>query len=356
MRDRFLASLHTLAIVVVLASVVPVPVVGQSPAATGQAKKAAATNTWSPPLTPYGQPDLQGVWVNSSATPLERPDALAGRALLTDEEVKELQQRADRLFKYGNSDFAGGDSLFQAALTNPEQYKDPIATAGSDAMVERKFDNRTSLIVDPPEGKVPALTTQGRQRLGAALAAAFRDDPDRPEDLSNFRRCLTAGVPRLGPYGTGPYSYLQIFQSPGHVTILMEFIHEARIIPVDGRGHLPQRIRQLNGDSIGSWEGNTLVVDTTNFSPQARFMGSAENLHLVERFTRVAADTINYEITLDDATTWTKRWTVAIRLTHSRDQLYEAACHEENFHSMRMVLGYARAKEKTAAEAAQSPK
>jgi hypothetical protein len=287
------------------------------------------------PRTPDGQPDLQGVWLSNSATPLERPKALEGRQFLTDAEVAELKKRAARLFKEGNSDYAAGDNAFLAAYANVDQYKNPtISVGGATEMVEREFDNRTSLIVDPPDGKLPALTPAGLQRVGAADAATKRP-PAGPEDFTNFIRCITFGVPRVGGnFGAGPYSYYQIFQSPGYVVLFTEMIHEARIIPLDGRPHLPQNIRQWSGDSRGRWEGKTLVVDTTNFSTKSYFMGSAENLHLVERFTRVAADTLNYEVTLDDPTTWTKPWTAVVRLKATQDNIYEFACHEGNYVSM----------------------
>lgn len=280
-------------------------------------------------------PDLQGVWLSNSATPLERPKALEGKQYLTDAEVAELKKRAAKLFKDGNSDFAAGDNAFLAAYANVEQYKNPnISVGGSLEMVEREFDNRTSLIVDPPDGKIPPLTPEAQRRQAAADEAAKRP-AKRPEDLTNVIRCITFGVPRLGGnFGAGPYSYYQILQTPGYVVIFTEMIHEARIIPLDGRPHLPKNIRQWTGDSRGRWEGKTLVVDTTNFSTKSNFMGSAENLHLMERFTRVAPDRIDYEITLDDPTTWTKPWTAVIRLKQSYENIYEFACHEGNYVSM----------------------
>ena len=153
-------------------------------------------------------------------------------------------------------------------------------------------------------------------------------------------------VPRLGGRFADPdFSRYGILQAPGYVVLMMEAIHDPRIIPLDGRPHLPQSLRRWNGDSRGRWEGSTLVVDTTNFSPHSNFMGSAENLHLVERFTRVAPDTINYEITLNDPTTWTKPWTAAIRLRQTQDKIYEFACHEGNYNVMHGILAGARAEE-----------
>ena len=322
MNDRHLASTCVLAIVSAIVILAPVWLTGQIRGA-GANTATAATKTWTPPRTPDGQPDLQGVWVNNSATPLERPKALEGRQFLTDEEVRELKKRAARLFDgNGNSDFAGGDNLFLAALANPEQYKNPNATGSSAAMVEREFDNRTSLIVDPPDGKNSSADAGGAAEKGRAVRCGGWPTPSAgPEDLRNVLRCITFGVPRLGGNSASYNSYYQILQAPGYVVLVGEVIHDARIIPLDGRPHLPQSIRQWHGDSRGRWEGNTLVVDTTNFSPNSNFMGSAENLHVVERFTRVAPDTINYEITLDDPTTWTKPWTAVIHLKQTQDDL-----------------------------------
>jgi hypothetical protein len=320
-----------------------------------QASAQLGSKTWSPPLTPDGQPDLQGVWLDNSATPLERPQALEGRQSLTDAEVTELKQRADRLFKGGvDSDFAAGDNVFLAALANPTRYQNPNSTAGSDGMIDRKFDHRTSLIVDPPDGKVPPMTPAAQPRQSAtalALAAGLRP-PERVQDLNNALRCITGGVPRLGGrYGAGDFGYYQIVQAPGYVVLLQEIVHEARIIPMDGRPHLPQSIRTWEGDSLGRWEGQTLVVDTTNFSAKTNFMGSNENLHLVERFTRVSPDEIDYEITLDDPTTWTRPWTAMIRLWQTQQRIYEYACHEDN-RPVEGILAGARAQEKAAEKAA----
>ncbi len=303
------------------------------------AMAASAASKWTVPLTTDGQPDLQGVWLSNGATPLERPKGLEGRQFLTDAEVAELKKRAERLFKEKNSDFAAGDNAFLAAYANVDQYQNPNISQGSFVdMVEREFDNRTSLIVDPPDGKLPALTPAGQGRVTAADQATKRQ-PAGPEGLTNFIRCITFGVPRVGGnFGAGPYSYYQIFQGPGYVVLFTEMIHEARIIPLDGRPHLPSGIRQWNGDSRGRWEGKTLVVDTTNFSPKSYYMGSAQNLHLVERFTRVSAGTLNYEVTVDDPTTWTKPWTAMVRLKATKEYIYEFACHEGNYLSMVTML------------------
>jgi hypothetical protein len=325
-------------------------------AATPIAAQKAATTNWTPPMTSFGQPDLQGVWLSNSATPLERPKALEGRPHLTDAEVAELKERAARLFKTGNSDYAAGDNAFLAALANVEQYKNPsISTGGSTEMIDREFDNRTSLIIDPPDGKIPPLTPEAQ--LKVARNDARHSHPAGPEDITNFNRCITFGVPRLGGnFGAGPYSYYQIFQTAGYLVFLSEIVHEARIVPLDGRPHLPPGIRQWSGDSRGHWNGKTLIVDTTNFSKNSDFMGSGENLHLVEKFTRVAPDIIEYEITLDDPTTWTKPWTSMIRLKRSPQPIYEFACHEGNYQVMVGMLAGTRVEEKRAEEAKRSVK
>jgi hypothetical protein len=374
MSVRSFSSLGAVAIAVAVGWL-PASVAGQTGPAGAKAKKTAATMTWTPPRTPYGQPDLQGVWSNNSVTPLERPQALEGKKFLTDEEVRQLKARADRLFKSGENDFIAGDNVFLAALADLDEYKNPNATGSSAEMAAWEFDNRTSLITDPPDGKIPALTPEARQRQAAVAAANFgvpwqpgldpaeqnrraaaatagRRLPAGPEDLSNALRCITWGVPKLG--GNSAYlSHYQILQAPGYVVVVSEVIHEARIIPLDGRPPLPPSIQQWNGDSRGRWEGNTLVVETGNFSAKSYFMGSTENLRLVERFTRTAPDMINYEITLNDPTTWTKPWTAVIHLKRSQDQIYEFACHEGNNHTMAGMLSGARAEEKAAEKTAK---
>jgi hypothetical protein len=314
---------------------------GAAQGQTASAPGGATARDWSPPRTSDGQPDLQGVWLIHTATPLERPKALEGRARLTDGEVAEFRRRAARLFATGDSDFAVGDGVFQAVLTNPERYTNPNATHGATDMIDLEFDNRTSLIVDPQDGRIPPLAVEGRSRQVAANEA-FRS-PSVPADVGNALRCLSWSVPRLGGrYGSGDMSYYQIFQSPGYVVLFMETGHEARIIPIDGRAHLAPAIRQWNGDSRGRWQGNTLVVETRNFSPRSYFMGATDQLHLVERFTRTGPDTIVYEMTMTDPTTWTRPWTAMMPMRARQETLYEFACHEGNYHIMSGMLVGAR--------------
>jgi hypothetical protein len=308
------------------------------------------TRAWTPPRTPDGRPDLQGIWVAKTATPLERPRQLEGRARLTDAEVAELKARAERIFAEGRSDFAAGDNVFLAALGNPDRFKSPTATHGSEEMTEREFDNRTSLVVDPPDGRIPPLTDGARARLNAMAAAAQRGA--HPEDLNIAHRCISWGVPRLGGrYGAGDLGYYQIVQTPGYVVLYMETGHEFRIVPLDGRPHLPSSVRAWSGDSRGRWEGDTLVIETKNFSPKSNFMGAADGLHLVERLTRVAANEIRYEMRLADPGTWAAPWAAEMPLRPTSEALYESACHEGNFHMLTGMLSAARAQERFAAEA-----
>jgi hypothetical protein len=318
-----------LAWLVVTAQILAFPAASQSP-------------DWTPPRTADGQPDLTGVWLSNSATPLQRPSVFAGRDRLTAEEVAEFRRRADRLFGSGDGDFSVGDAVFQALLENPAVYRNPNATSGSDAMVDLEIDDRTSLIVDPPDGRVPALTPSA-QRRQADAAAAF-SHPLQPADVGGPARCLSWGTPRLGGrYGAGDMSYYEIFQTPEHIVLYLETGHEARIIPLDGRPHLGASLRQLSGDSRGRWEGDTLVVDTTNFAPGSYFMGATDNLRVEERLTRVAADRIEYTITLTDPTTWERPWTATMPLRRRDETLYEAACHEGNYDVMTGILRGARA-------------
>ena len=310
-------------------------------------RSSTTPKAWTPPRTPHGDPDLQGVWISRSATPLERPKALEGRDRLTNLEVVELRKRADRIFKTGNSDFGAGDAVFLAALADSPGYRNPNATHGAIEMVDREFDNHTSLVTDPSDGHIPPLTPEARQRQAALGAAAQR--PTGAESLTNAHRCITWTVPRLGGrYGAGDLAYYRILQSRGYVVLYFETGDEARIIPVDGRPHLPRTIRQWNGDSRGRWEGNTLVVETTNFSSKSNFMGSADGLHLIERFTRVAPDVLRYEMTFSDPTTWSRPWSAEIPLKQVDAELYEFACHEGNYEMVAGMLSAARADEKKA--------
>ena len=299
------------------------------------------------PRTPDGRPDLQGVWANNAATPLERPDALAGRDRLTAEEVAKLQARADVLFN-GENDAAFGDTVYVDALAEKEEHTSYDPTTGNYNqfwVVRRTFDDRTSLLVDPADGKIPALTPQGQKSVDEAMAHAEAHPGDSYTDRINSDRCITYGVPFIF---AGYNGYFQIVQTPDHVVVMQEMIHEARIIPLDGRPTLNDGVRQWTGDARGHWEDDVLVVETKNFSPQSNFRGSSENLHLVERFSRIGPETLQWDVTVNDPTHWTKPWTVSILMTKSAEPIYEYACHEGNY-AMEGILAGFRAEEAKAA-------
>ena len=308
----------------------------------------ASDDGWKVSRTPDGQPDLEGVWANNSVTPLERPDAWAGKATLTDEDLAELKAAATEVTASG-LDAQFGDQLVLAAIagiSDADSY-DTTGNYNQFWLADRNFDhNRTSLIIDPVDGKIPPRTSDA-ERVGRGVPPpiiAPRADSWSDRPLSE--RCLTFGVPNLL---AGYNSYYQIFQSRDHVVILMEMIHDARVIPIDGPPHVNGEIRQLHGDSRGHWEGDTLVVETTNYSDLGLFWNAADGFRLIERFTRVGPDTIHYEITFDDQATWTRPWTALIPLKHSTEPMFEYACHEGNVGMEGILSGY-RAQERTSTE------
>jgi hypothetical protein len=315
--------------------------------------KPATTTTapWTTPRTVDGQPDLQGVWANNNATPLERPKELAGRAFLTDQEVAALKKKAGQLFSGGNSDAAFGDTFFSSVLANVEGTKSGFTSTDGQTgdyssvwLATRDWDNRTSLITDPPDGRLPEMTQAAKEKQLAAAAKRDRE-PAGPEDRSLSERCITFGSPRLG---AGYNSYFQIVQSAKQVAIVMETIHDARLIPLDGRPHLPAGIQTWLGDARGHWEGDTLVVDTTNYKPGVFMNVSTDKLHVIEKYTRTGPDTLKWEITIDDPGAWSKPWTAMIPLRYSQEAMYEYACQEGNY-GLAGILAGARADEKAAA-------
>jgi hypothetical protein len=287
-----------------------------------------------------GHGDVEGVWMNGFATPLERPKELEGRARLTDAEVAELNRRAKKIFENGSSDAAAPDGFFLAALRNLDVYKSGGATDSAERVLEFTIDNRTSLITDPPDGKIPPLTEEGKGRIAAyRLARSGRGNPSSTKEVALGDRCITFGVPRVsGEYSAGLYGFSQIVQAPGQVLFFSEAIHQWRVIPTDGRPHLPANVRAWDGDARGRWENGTLVVDTTNFRDQLNSYGFSEKLHLIERFTRVSPDELDYAATFDDPSTWARPWTAMVRLKRSDRHLYEFACHEGNEEIMKTIL------------------
>jgi hypothetical protein len=332
--------------VAVVLSLVQVQAFAQ-PVNAKPAKPAATAGTWSVPRTADGQPDLQGVWANNNATPLERPKELAGRALLTEQEVAALKKKAGELFE-GQSDAAFGDQVFVSVLANVNGSKAGFKSTDGQTgdyssvwTVERQWDNRTSLITDPADGRLPAMTPRAQEIQSAAAAKRFGQAAG-PEDRSLSERCISFGAPRLA---AGYNSYFQIQQSPKDVAILMETIHDVRMIPLDGRPHVPANIQTWLGDPRGHWEGDTLVIDTTNYKPGAFLNVSTEKLHIVERYTRTGANSMKWEITVDDPGAWAKPWTAMIPLQRSKDALYEYSCQEGNY-GLKGILEGARAEDK----------
>lgn len=278
--------------------------------------------------TSFGQPDLEGVWTNDSATPLQRPAAWADKESLTEAEIAQIERAARQLEQDGDALF--GDELIGDTLQGQTESKSHDTETGNYNafwLPARDFERRTSLIVDPPNGRIPPETPEAQKRR-AALAAQRRLHPaDGPENRGLTERCITFGVPRFQAAYSSVY---QIVQSPTHVVFNMETIHDARIIPIDGRPHLPGSIPQWLGDSRGRWDGDTLVVETKGFSSKSNFLGSSSGLHLVERFTRVGPDTLQYEATMSDTTTWTQPWTARLFFKRTDEPLLEYACHEGN--------------------------
>jgi hypothetical protein len=295
----------------------------------GAQSRSKSTPGWTTPRTAEGHPDLQGVWFFGRLTPLERPAKLAGRTHLTDEEIADIEERtADAAVRNATFGFFGDTSKYA-------------------------YDKRTSLIVDPADGKMPPFTPFGRERSIAHITRISRV-PNGPEDRSVWDRCIlgwNSGPPMIPTVPAGYNQNVQLFQTRDYFVILNEQVHNARIVPLDGRPH--GALRQWAGDSRGRWEGQTLVVDSVNFTPfgtgtitinSSLRVVFDEHLHLTERFTRVREDTVLYEFTIDDPTIWTRPWTVAVPLTKTQSNLYEYACHEGNY-TMKNSLSAARAEE-----------
>jgi hypothetical protein len=318
-----------------------IPIAGQQSPNTARTNGAAA-KAYAPPRTPDGQPDMQGFWTNSTYTPLERPDGVTKELYTPEEYTKIVKGAAER----------------EGEQTEPGTIADvhyDFTQFGLDRSQSAwAQDLRTSLIVDPPDGKIPPLTTEGRKLAAdrAAARKAMGAPNDAVQNLPIGTRCIImagSGPPLMS---SGYNANYQIVQAPGQAMILTEMIHDARIIPLDnGRPQPPQTLRQWVGVSRGRWEGDTLVVETTNFNGKNPFRGSSENLRVTERFTRVAADTILYRFTVEDPSTWTKPWTVEERLQKTKGPIFEHACHEGNYDIANTLAG-ARAEEKRAAQKA----
>ena len=340
MTHRFLVSLSVVTMLMVILSLATIPVAGQGPSAKAKTNGAAA-KVYTPPRTPDGQPDLQGFWTNAGYTPLERPDNVT-KEFYTPEEAAQFEKQ-----------FVDTEAEQTEPGTIPDVHYDHTQFGLDRSLAGYSSSLRTSLIVDPPNGKLPPLSAEGQKR--AAERAAARKQMGGPYDAAQNlplgTRCIV--MDRMGPpmlYGNYNNNY-QILQIPGSVMILAEMLHDVRVIPLDGRSQLPENVRQWTGSGRGHWEGDTLVVETANFNRKNPFRGSSENMRLTERFTRVDENMIRYQFTVDDPATWTRPWSAEMPMKTTIGPLFEHACHEGNY-GLYNILAGARAEEKRAAEGA----
>jgi hypothetical protein len=305
--------------------------------APGAAPASAAATTKPVPKTPWGHPDLQGTWDYRTITPLERSRELGTREFYTEEEKKALEARAGRRMD-------GPPEEIRPGLTHAQYATDPGRFIAD--------GYRTSLIVDPPDGRIPAVTAEGKARQARAPNRAGTVNASWL-DRGNQERCITYGLPSAS-LPTLYNNNIQIVQSPDSVVIVHEMIHEARVVQLDGRPQLNQHVQGWIGSSRGRWEGDTLVVETTNFNGKNNYRGSTTGLHLTERYTRVADNRLELRLTVSDPSTWEKPWTVLLPMRPTEGELIEYACHEHNL-SMVNILEVARDAEKAAAAKGQAP-
>ena len=300
---------------------------------------ALATAQPTVPRTTWGQPDLQGIWDFRTITPLQRPEDLAEREFLTEEEAADLEQKAvDRDIRLWNR-----EARRTEAGENVGAYNNFWMDRGHRSVGTR----RTSLIVDPPNGRMPPRTAEAETRTEARRESRRGHPADSWLDLSAFDRCIL-GFNAGPPITPGGYNQnMQLFQTPDHVVLVTEMVHTARVVPLDGRAALTDGVPQWSGNSRGHWEGDTLVVETSNVNDKRRWRGSTQNMNLVERFTRVDADTLEYEFTVTDPETWTSSWTASIPMRRTDVPMYEYACHEGNY-AMPNILAGQRAEEMAA--------
>jgi hypothetical protein len=308
------------------------------PAVQAQSRRGTAKAANSIPQTKDGHPDLSGIWTNATVTPMERPSQFAGKPALTDAEaaVFEQAQAQDLKDEDGKSD---GPLIRAAGSSGTGGYNALFIDRGNQ-MARVDGVKRSSLIIDPPDGKLPQLTAEARARFGKMMRSFNNYDDVKVRPLSE--RCIlgfgsTAGPPMMPVLYNNTYQFVQTKDA---MMILVEMVHDVRVIRMDGT-HRPSSVRTLLGDSIGHWEGDTLVVDTTNFREEGAFFGASEKLHVVERFRRIEPDTILYRVTLDDPSTYSKPWTMEFPFLSTRGPVYEYACHEGNY-AMTDIMGGAR--------------
>ena len=324
--------------ILMTSTLVTIPVSGQ----TRTAPSTSAAKKWTPPRTSWGDPDLQGTYSNTSenGTPLERPEIFEGRRL---EDIKGEELRAIKR---------------EAQKRTVDNFQGPLHALDGWWQPDLNMVNGSQawLIVDPPNGKIPAMTPEATQRIAARAAArrnSGRGPSDSYEDRSLYDRCITRGLPGSMMPAIYGNTY-QIVQGPGYVSIIYEMIHEIRVIPLDGRPHAASTLRSHMGDARGRWEGDTLVVETTNFREESVYRNAnPATLRLIERFTRTGPETVKWSVTVNDPSTWTSPWTFSMPLTRDESgPVLEYSCHEGN-HGLRNILSGARAEEKAAADAAQ---
>ena len=301
---------------------------------------SALPGAQSGPRTPWGDPDLQGIWPSGQliTVPFERPAALGTRALLSDQEYAQRVAELERQAKADATEFSTGGG---GGVNPPSHW-----------LESGRASRQTSLIVDPPDGRLPPMTDEGKRRAAAWPSTNPASPYARAQDFNIYDRCVTRGV--LGSTFPNIYSSgIEIHQAPGQVVLRYEMIHETRIIPLDGRPHSSSAIRSYMGDARGRWEGQTLVVESTNFNGKTGSLGrngngnpTSEALRLVERFTRRDADTLEYSVTVTDPSTWTRPWAVAFSMKRDPEYvMYEYACHEGNY-AIRNILSAFRAAER----------
>jgi len=298
------------------------------------------------PRLPWGDPDLSGTWTSEAelTVPFERPAEFGTRQWLTDPEFEQRLTRTATQLESDNAEF----TVDNADITNAGAVGS--ATSPPPHWLERReTSRRTSLVIDPPDGRIPPMTAEGRQRL-ASSGGGGNGPYDGPEEMSLWVRCIARGLPSV-TFPTVYNANTRIVQGPGYVALTYEMIHDTRVIPIGpvgpagSRAHLGSGMRQYLGDSQAHWDGETLVVDAANFTNKLPYRGSSEALHLTERFRRIDKDTVRYEVTVDDPRTWTAPWTAALDLRRQRAGLFEYACHEGNY-AMQNILKGSRAADK----------
>jgi len=340
MTPRALTHVGVVAFLAAALWTAPTSLIAQRPDA---AKPETPAKPWKVSRTADGQPDLQGFWTNTTYVPLERPKNVT-KEFYTKEEVAENIKRAAATEEEQTEPGTVADVHYDFTQFGLDRSQGPLA-----------LNLRTSLIVDPPDGRIPPMTAEGLRRAAERAESRKRLGPlDAAQGQPLSVRCII--MDRIGPpMLAGAYNNnYQIVQTPGYVMILVEMIHDVRIIPLDGRPQLPASVRQWTGSYRGRWEGDTLVVESTNFNGKNPFQGSSENLRLTERFTRVDENTIRYQFTVDDPSTWARPWSAEVPWAKTIGPLFEHACHEGNY-GLGNILAGARAEERRAAEAGSAP-